>query len=239
MSKDDLSKLEIDGNAKLQYLRIGDEAEPLVKVDSFLKGINELKRYAITNNQFSASDNFYPGIRMKVPDPYVVSLIRFLGKPIREFFEQDVRKIRSAASRFSIVTTQPSELDILQRLPHFDAPSRYSLAAIHYLCDAPDSGTKLYRHRRTGFEFIDDARINHYKRTVSEQFADPARHPSGYICGSSPEYEEIASFEAVYNRLVMYRGSSLHSGIIGPEYNFDPSPTTGRLTITTFIEFSV
>jgi hypothetical protein len=29
----------------------------------------------------------------------------------------------------------------------------------------------------------------------------------------------------------------LHSGIIQPDYNFDPSPQTGRLTITTFFEF--
>ena len=238
MGQDEFSTFECDKNAALQYLRIGNEAEPLVQVDCFLKGLNALKAYAVSNNHFSAQDSFYPGIGMQVPDAYIISLVRLLGKPIRDLFEQDVRKIRSAAARFSIVTTPASDLNLLQRVPHFDAPSRYSLATIHYLCDVPDSGTKLYRHRQTGFEFIDNDRINHYMRSVKAQFSDPARHPSGYICGSSPEYEEIASFEAVYNRLVMYRGSSLHSGNIGPEYNFDPSPATGRLTITTFIEFA-
>jgi len=58
------------------------------------------------------------------------------------------------------------------------------------------------------------------------------------MCGSNNEFEEIMSFEAKFNRLIMYRGTSLHSGIIRPEYNFDPNPQTGRLTITSFYEFA-
>ena len=126
----------------------------------------------------------------------------------------------------------------MQRIPHFDAPTRNSLAVIHYLSDAPNSGTSLYRHRETGYEYIDQLRLESYKQNLQRQFDNPSQYPSGYIHGSTKEYEEISSHKAVYNRLLMYRGSSLHSGIIKPDYNLDPSPETGRLTVTSFIEFS-
>ena len=79
---------------------------------------------------------------------------------------------------------------------------------------------------------------DNYTQNLQQQFDDPLNQPNGYIHGSTENYEEIASYKAVYNRLLMYRGSSLHSGIINSDYNFDPSPETGRLTVTSFIEFS-
>jgi hypothetical protein len=72
---------------------------------------------------------------------------------------------------------------------------------------------------------------------INERFSSEDKYPKGYINGSTDQFEEIASFDAIFNRLVMYRGTSLHSGRIGSDYNFDPSPATGRLTITSFFEF--
>jgi hypothetical protein len=221
-----------------EYLKVGNDQQELVRVDNYMQGAGALLEDAISRNNFAVADSFYPGLRMDITDAYIIQLVRNLQHVIQDFFKLDLRKIKKAVSKYSIVTFSPENLKLMQRIPHFDAPTRNSLAVIHYLSDAPNSGTSLYRHRKTGFEYIDQLRIENYTQNLQQQFDDPSKHPSGYIHESNETYEEIASHNAVYNRLLMYRGSSLHSGIIKPDYNFDPSPETGRLTVTSFIEFS-
>lgn len=232
------SRLFIPGeNQRIEALHIGCESQPLLKVDSLFQGVDLIRDYAINANNFKVADSFYPGIRMEVPLPYTLAVLKHLAGYVYNFFYLDLEKIKKISSRYSIVTFAPESLGILQRIPHFDAPNPKSLAMVYYLCDAPDSGTALYRHRETGYEFINEDRYGSYMDCVKRQFQDPEKHPRGYICSDTAEYDQIAAYSAKYNRLVAYHGSSLHSGIITPEYNFDPSPSTGRLTITTFVEF--
>jgi len=238
MSADNPSSYTPCKNMEYECLQIGVDRQELVRVDSYMQGVDALRQDAIARNNFAVADSFYPGVRMDITDTYIVQLVRNFHGIIGDFFNLDLRRIKKAASKYSIVTHNPQDLQLMQRIPHFDAPSRDSLAVIHYLCDAPDSGTALYKHRKTGYEYIDKGRQDKYLETVQSQFDNPALYPSGYIYDSTEEYEQIASFETVYNRLLMYRGSSLHSGIIRPDYNFDPSPETGRLTVTSFIEFA-
>lgn len=233
----DKSIFSLDHNCQVDTYKIGREGEPLLKVDGFLAGADSLKDYAIRNNQFTQADTYYPGIRMAIPINYTMALAKNFQGYIERVFGLHLSKVKSAASRYSIVTAPPDSLDLRQRIPHFDAPSRNSLAMIHYLCDGADSGTALYRHRESSFEYVDENRNAEYLQNIDRQFANPLNHPQGYIYGDTDKFEMLQSFPAVYNRMLMYRGSSLHSGIIRPDYNFDPSPQTGRLTITTFIEF--
>ncbi|MCS5592978.1 MAG: DUF6445 family protein [Porticoccaceae bacterium] len=238
MSIDDKSNYAPCKNMQYECLKIGADQQELVRVDSYIQGADTLRQNAITRNNFAVADSYYPGIRMTISDAYIIGLVRTFHGIIRDFFSLDLRNIKTAVSKFSIVTSKPQDLNSMQCIPHFDAPSRNSLAVIHYLCDAPDSGTSFYRHNETGYEYIDKGRLKKYEESIVKWRHDPALNPSGYMCGSTKNYEEIASFKAVHNRLLMYRGSSLHSGLIGPDYNFDPSPETGRLTVTSFIEFS-
>ncbi|MFT7560939.1 MAG: hypothetical protein ACI93R_002864 [Flavobacteriales bacterium] len=222
----------------IKYTRIGVEKQELVLVDSYMKGIDTLRKDAEDRDNFAVSDSFYPGIRLDISEMYTTSLILNFRGIIKNIFGLDIRRIKKAVSKYSIVTLDPEKLSLMQRIPHIDAPSRESLAVVHYLCDSPNSGTSLYRHRNTNFEYLDRSRLKNYLREIEGKFDKPSAYPSGYICGSTNEYEEIASYQAVRNRLLMYRGSSLHSGNIKPDYNFDPCPIKGRLTVTSFIEFS-
>lgn len=237
MSVDDRSHYAPCENIDIACSKIGADQQELVRVDNYMQGANALKQDAIARNNFAVADSFYPGIRMAISDTYIVALVKNFHGIIQDFFGLDLRKIKKAVSAYSIVTYAPDQLKLMQRIPHFDAPSRDSLAVIHYLCDAPDSGTSFYRHNATGYEYINKDRIGNYEKSIVERFQNPTDQPTHYICGDTEDYSEIASHSAVYNRLLMYRGSSLHSGIIRPGYNFDPSPETGRLTVTSFIEF--
>lgn len=224
-------------NVDYERLKVGNDQQELVRVDNYMQGVDTLVEDAVSRNNFAVADSFYPGIRMDISDTYIIQFVSNFHHIIQDFFKLDLRRIKKAASKYSIVTHSPESLKLMQRIPHFDAPNRNSLAVIHYLSDAPNSGTSLYRHRKTGYEYIDPLRIENYRMNLQQQFDAPSKHPSGYIHESTETFEEIASHKAVYNRLLMYRGSSLHSGIIKPDYNFDPSPETGRLTVTSFIEF--
>ncbi len=232
------SVYQLSEDANIECFRVGNEQQELLLVDNFLKGASALKEYAIQQNNFARADSFYPGLRMQVPQAYTFAIVKHLGFFMEQFFHLEVRKIKNAVSKFSIVTDSPDDLSLLQRIPHFDSPSRKGLAVVHYLQSIPSMGTSLYRHNSTNFEYVDDERYSSYMAKIEERYPTKDAYPEGYINGSTDQFEEIASVEAIFNRLVMYRGTSLHSGQIGKDYNFDPSPATGRLTLTSFFEFN-
>ena len=58
---------------------------------------------------------------------------------------------------------------------------------------------------------------------------------SGYISGSDEFFEQIASVEAVPDRLLIYQGGLLHSGIIPATMSFGADPREGRLTANLFV----
>ncbi len=224
-------------DANIECYKVGNEQQEVLLVDNYLKGASALKELAVQINEFARADSFYPGVRMQVPQEYTMALVKNFGFFMEQFFHLEVRQIKKAISKFSIITTRQNDLDLLQRIPHFDSPSRKGLAFVHYLQSVPDMGTSLYRHRPTNFEYVDEQRYPSYTEKIQERFPTEDTYPEGYINGSTDQFEEIASFDAVFNRLLMYRGTSLHCGKIGKDYNFDPSPATGRLTITSFFEF--
>jgi hypothetical protein len=233
----DTAIFAVPADISFECLRVGHEAQPMLVVDSLFAGAKALRELAINSGDFSIIETYYPGLRMPLPPVYSVALLKNLAPIIERHFECSLANIKKAASRFSIVTTPPAELELLQRIPHIDAPTQNSLAIVHYLVDRPDAGTALYRHRATGYEYIDAQRYSGYMATINQQFPEPSRYPTGYICGDTNEFEMLAAVGAKFNRMVMYRAASLHSGMINADYNFDPNPATGRLTITTFVEF--
>ncbi len=131
---------------------------------------------------------------------------------------------------FSMVTTAPEALTPPQRAPHFDSTDPGYLAVLHYLTDTP--GTAFYRQRLTGIEQVDGSNVG--------RFVDCARPSAvaakGYIQGSDASYEQIGLVEGVADRLVIYRGSLLHSGVISPDAELSADPRRGRLTANLFVQ---
>ena len=86
----------------------------------------------------------------------------------------------------------------------------------------------------TGFETVDQARFPAYKSAVEGELAKLGPPPASYVAGDDPRFERIASFEAVCNRVLVYRGFSLHSAEIDPGAGLDADPRIGRLTANAF-----
>jgi hypothetical protein len=218
--------------------RVGKSQSPVVVVDEFSGELDRILDIADALAPFPPHTNYYPGLRRVITradeaaDAYVVETCERAAQFIAGAFEIDRFDLLEAS--FSMVTTAPSDLSPPQRAPHFDTTDQKHLALLHYLRVPAASGTAFYRQRRTGIERIDDDNVELFVRTAKADAAALAPQ-AGYIQGSDEFFEEVGAIEARPDRLVIYQGSLLHSGIIPPGMSFSADPREGRLTANIFV----
>ena len=224
---------------KPELRRVGESQSPVVVIDGFSGAAAEVSRLADALAPFpSISGNYYPGLRRLIVESdrdanaYAESLCAEAAQFIAGAFDIDSFDLLEAS--FSMVTTAPQDLSVAQRGPHFDSTDPKYLALLHYLRVPEGSGTAFFRQRSTGIEEVTESNVG---RFVSTAKAEGARLPaeSGYIRGSNAFFEQIGEVEAVPDRLVLYRGCLLHSGIIPHDMNFSADPAVGRLTANIFV----
>jgi hypothetical protein len=219
---------------RIQHLHIGRERLPLLVVDNLVRDPDELVATAATK-VFTNPVTYYPGLRAKAPLSYQRFILESLRPSIDELFGLRGRTLRFTDCVFSLVTIPGDKLTYQQRIPHVDSLVNEELAMIHYLFKAQLGGTAFYRHRSTGYEYVDAARQAGYLEKVEAERLGPNSAPPAYIHGDTPLYEQIASQDGVFNRLLMYRRTTLHSGSIPPAFVPDLNPRTGRLSLNGFI----
>ena len=83
---------------------------------------------------------------------------------------------------------------------------------------------------------VTEARFDAYEAALKAEVAAFGA-PAGYICGDSETFERIADYEAVFNRMIVYRSRSLHSASLATGFVPDPDPRTGRLTLNLFFHY--
>ena len=220
--------------------RVGKQQSPIVVIDDFTGDSEAAAALADHLAPFpDVHSGYYPGIRRVITgadtaaDAYVEGICQQAAQFIAGAFDIDSFDLVEAS--FSMVTAQPSDLRPAQRAPHFDSPDAKYLALLHYLRVPENSGTAFFRQRSTAIERVSEDNIAQFV-TTAEREARQLPQGSGYIAGSDPFYEQIGAVEAVPDRLVIYQGSLLHSGIIPPEMVFSADPRVGRLTANLFVK---
>lgn len=179
----------------------------------------------------------YPGIRSPAPDTYSYNLTTFLEPLIKQVFnipaDKDIRKSMCAMSLLTI----PSELlGPLQRTPHFDSSTPHHIAALLYLCSTHHGGTAFYRHNATGIEQLTPNTVEPYLETYYDEI-NREKPSKEFFSVDNKFFTQTGYIEAKFNRLVLYKGSLLHSAYINPSKSIDSNPKTGRLTVNTFFDF--
>jgi len=226
--------LAIHPAIRVQKLTIGRELAPLLVIDNLLAAPDVLVEIA-AGKFYGDVVSYYPGIRAKAPLTYQQFLLGELRGLFGEFFGLQGSTLRFTLCHFSVVTTPPVRLEHLQRIPHIDSVFGNELAFVHYLFRSDFGGTSFYRHRRTGFEVIDQARRNEYFACVEEEKDGPNKPEPRYINSSTALYERVGGQDGVFNRMLVYRRNSLHSGSIREDFIPDPNPRTGRLSVNGFL----
>jgi hypothetical protein len=227
--------LDLHPDIRIEKLTIGRERAPLVVIDNFIAEPERLVKKAAVA-QFAPGGRFYPGIRAKAPPSYEHFLATRLQPLLAEHFDLTSKSLSLSMCHYSLVTTPAAQLTLLQCLPHVDSLAAQGLATIHYLFKEKLGGTAFYRHRATGYEYLDEARGPVYSSALEAECAGPNRPVSEYISGDTALFEQIARAEGVFNRMLVYRRNSLHSGAIDRAFVPDANPRTGRLSINSFID---
>jgi hypothetical protein len=217
---------------------IGREQEPVMVLDGVMRRPEALVDYAATEVSFAPAGTLqggYPGIRAPAPLNYVQALVKAMDPLVRRAFALGRVGLARAECNFSIVTTAPENLRPTQRIPHVDTYDELQFAFLHYLCDARFGGTAFYRQRATGFEAVTPERAGAYVAARDEALGGV---PADYIRGHTEDYEQIAAFEARFDRLLIYRSRLLHSGQIPPDMPRPADPRAGRLTANIFVAYA-
>lgn len=220
-----------------QCLAFGHSQSRVVVIDGVSQAIEQVRALAVAMAPFPPAGNYYPGVRRPITSEnsaahaYVENLLQ-AGTPfIRDVFGFEHFLMLEAS--FSMITVAPDRLSANQRVPHFDDTDPNYLALLHYLGPTSGTGTAFYRHRATGIECVTAANIDALISVLKLESLSWNR--PGYITQSDEFFEQIGWIDSMPDRLAIYQGCLLHSGIVRPGQNLDADPVTGRLTANLFI----
>lgn len=138
---------------------------------------------------------------------------------------------------YSLITTKPEDLAPLQRVPHTDSRHPYYFATVHYLSQGEHAGTGFFRHRPTGYERLSEERYPQFIKAASAHLETTGLPAEKYIDRSDDHFELVGEVEHRQNRLIVYPGNLLHSGLIKPDVDINEDPARGRLTANLFLYF--
>ena len=220
---------------RIEQRSIGREAAPLLVIDDLVDDPDRLVRKA-ARGRFSVQGAMFPGLRMEAPPSYGAFLESVLNPLLRDCFGLAPGPFAFPMCHYSLVTTPAEGLAFLQRVPHIDSVAANGLATVHYLFHGDWGGTAFYRHRATGFELVDASRWDTYFARLAEESRGADAPKPGYIGDDTPLFERIGQVEPAFNRMVVYRRNSLHSGRIDDTRVPPADPLAGRLSINSFID---
>ena len=224
---------------KPELRHVGTSGTPVVVIDNFSGELERILEIAAALAPYPSHPNYYPGVRRIITraddaaDKYVEETCQRAAQFIAGAF--DIERFDLLEASFSIVATAPNMLAPPQRAPHFDTVDEKHLALLHYLRVPASSGTAFYRQRSTGIERVTDSNVDEFVRNAKSA-AVKLSAGAGYIQGSDDYFEQIAAVEAIADRLIIYPGSLLHSGIIPPDMALSADPRKGRLTANLFVQ---
>ena len=233
------SAIQINPQASLQVLEVGEEKTPLIVIDDFAVDTREVIEYACSSVDYGPdSTSAYPGIRGKLPRHYVIEVLNRIYRLLFQVFSVPANLgLKPVNTVYSLISCPENELTQAQCVPHFDSNSPHYLAVLHYLNPGDFCATGLFRHKPTGFEKILEHRRDEFFQSSKAFMEAHGPPPKKYINASNDHYELYERIEYKPNRLVAYPGCLLHSGLVNPAMDINPDPGTGRLTANIFVDF--
>ena len=234
-----MAATELNPNLSPEIRVVGSEQTPVIVIDDPIVDTSPLQEAALQDGGFHMDRRAaYPGVRTELPKDYVDAVVPPLVELLRETYGIPASFEYTVVHKvFSLITTRPEDLAILQRVPHFDDMKSWYFATVHYLNPGDYAGTGIFRHRPTGFERISTERSRDYVRAAEAHMQAKGIPEARYINDSTDHYELIETLEYRPNRLVSYPGNLLHSGLVQPARDIDWRPASGRLTANLFIDF--
>lgn len=235
MSAAPTSPLALPATAQVAQSRFGAERQVLLTVDDALPDPSAVVAIA-ARHRYRPIGPFYPGVRAAVSEAVAMPLVAPLLGRLTEAFALAAPP-SYLECYLSLVTAAPAALAPIQRLPHFDGVEPERLAVLLYLDAAERGGTAFYRQRATGFESVTADRYASYRAALEAGVAEHGL-PAGYIAADNPLFEQVHAVEGRFNRMIVYRGNTLHCAALAPDFIPSCDPAAGRLTLNLFLRAS-
>ncbi len=228
----------INRSANPYFNRVGKEKTPVFILDNFLDNLNQSLLQNLDTLSFDEAPTYYPGIRAKLPQEYIASVTNAVVPLLQKIYDIPHHyKLEFFDSYYSLITCQPKDLSIEQRIPHFDGTEEFRIALLHYLNPNPHGGTAFYTHQPTNIERVYETNVDDYLSSIGHYFGENGLPSEKYIDSSDAQFIKIGEIPYAQNRMAIYPGNLLHSGTINPATDIDDNPQTGRLTANTFLNF--
>ena len=228
------SPLALSENARIACDDFGREGLRLVTVDDALRDVETVRAIA-ARHDYRPIGPHYPGIRAAVSERVAMPLVQ----PLLPLLQQVFALARPPSYRecyLSLVTRAPADLAPIQRLPHFDGVEATRIAVLLYLDPQGRGGTGFFRQRETGFEYVDGERLPSYEEALRRGVAEHGMPPARFIGADSALFERTLEVEDRLNRMVLYRGNTLHCAALRDDFLPDADPSTGRLSLNLFLQ---
>ena len=225
--------LALSPKSRPSIAHFGAERQVLLTVEDALTDPHGVVAIA-AKHSFRPIGPFYPGVRAPVPEARAMELVTPIMAILVEAFSL-AGPPRFFEGYLSLVTVSPGALAPIQRVPHFDGVEPDRIAVLLYLDAAERGGTAFYRQRGTGFESVDAARYDAYRTALDAGVAANGLPPAGYIAGDTPLFEQMEVVQGRFNRLIAYRGNTLHCAALAPDFAPSADPARGRLTFNLFL----
>ena len=232
-------------NAELRLRREPISANTFcVVVDDFLKDPKALVEYAAEHPaEFGHPNIGYPGLQIRVNDDAMADIFRFVRAQMSKQFGF-LRGRIGIRSLLSIVTLQPEDLSLAQRICHIDPnsdPGRAKYAALLYLFDDERlGGTSFYRWKNEELVWKGVSALrkdaSDGEKLLKRSFETFQGRPS-YMTASNDVADLLYTVQPRFNRFVFYSGDIPHTGAIMAPELLSADPRKGRLTLNLF--FSV
>jgi hypothetical protein len=194
----------------------------VIIVDDFYTKPEKVRALALTSDYADIATTDYPGYasRLRLETETLQSLFGALVGS-----ELNVDKARFTWGGFRFITEESGKFAKV----HADVAIDWA-GMVYLTPSAPMSaGTAFFRHKETGFESPPTDRV---ARALG--YSDASEFDDKVIRRDKADlskWEQVARFEPVYNRLILFRGGEFYHAPIGGCGN---SPETARLTHSFF-----
>ncbi len=221
----------LNPGARAAVMPVGQGRVPVLIVDDLLEDAQAVAEAARALSYGPPGRPGYPGLNADIDQGFAAAFLTLLRPPLQSVFGVPVAAPLACNGYFGLVCTPEDELTPRQGVPHIDTTQPRSLAMLWYLCDETFGGTGFFRHRATGVETLGEDRRAAYETALTTEVT--GRRPA-YPRADDPAFEMIGQAEAKVNRMLVYPGNLLHSGLVVPE-RLSADPVRGRLTANMFV----
>ena len=227
--------LALNPQARCHVLKIGHEQTRVLLIDNAFQHIDAVQEMAAAQTYTPENATYYPGVRAPCPTGLRDAMLAVSTGLIRQAYQlSSHQRLADQGSWLSLAATPPEQLHPLQCVPHFDSQHSTDFAIMLYVNDGGYQGTGFYRHNPTGFENITPSRWPGFEASRRAYESEFGRRKQDYFASSNDEYTLMGKIDYMPNRMVIYPGTLLHSGLVDSNADLSTNPTSGRLTVNVF-----